>query len=52
MIGKSRIALMEYTSMPRLELATVVLSVKMNGIIKKEMAIDQSTFGRTVKLLY
>ena len=52
MIDKSRIALMEYTSMPRLELATAVLSVKMNGIIKKEMAIDQSTFGRTVKLLY
>ena len=52
MIGKSRIALMEYTSMSRLELATAVLSVKMNGIIKKEMAIDQSTFGRTVKLLY
>ena len=52
MIGKSRIALMEYASTPRLELATAVLSVKMIGVIKKELAIDQSTFGRTVNLLY
>ena len=31
---------MKYTSLPRLELAAAVLSVKMAGIIKKELAID------------
>ena len=39
-MGKSRVAPMKYTSIPRLELATAVLSVKMAGIIKKELAID------------
>ena len=32
---KSRVASMKYTSIPRLELAVAVLSVKMAGIIKK-----------------
>ena len=31
---------MKYTSIPRLDLAAAVLSVKMAGIIKKELAID------------
>ena len=39
-MGKSRAAPMKYTSIPRLELAAAVLSVKMAGIIKKELAID------------
>ena len=38
--GKSWVAPMKYTSIPRLELAAAVLSVKMAGIIKKELAID------------
>ena len=39
-MGKSRVAPMKYTSIPRLELAAAVLLVKMTGIIKKELAID------------
>ena len=39
-MGKSRVAPMKYTSILRLELAAAVLSVKMAGIIKKELAID------------
>ena len=31
---------MKYTSIPRLELAATALSVRMAGIIKKELAID------------
>ena len=38
-MGKSRVAPMKYTSIPRLELAAAILSVKMAGIIKKELAI-------------
>ena len=39
-MGKSRVTPMKYTSIPRLELAAAALSVKMAGIIKKEVAID------------
>ena len=39
-LGKSRVAPMTYTSIPRLELTAAVLSVKMAGIIKKELAIN------------
>ena len=37
---KSRVPLMKYTSTPRLELVTDVLSVKMVDVIKKELTID------------
>ena len=39
-MGKSTVAPMKYTSIPRLELTAAVLSVKMAGIIKKELATD------------
>ena len=39
-MGKSRVATIKYTSIPRHELAAAVLSVKMAGIIKKELTID------------
>ena len=39
-MGKSGVAPIKYTSIPRLELAAAALSVKMAGIIKKELAID------------
>ena len=38
-MGKYRVAPMKYTSIPRLELAAAILSVKMARIIKKELAI-------------
>ena len=40
MLSKSRVDPMKYTSIPRLELAAAALSVRMAGIIKKELAID------------
>ena len=41
MVGKSRVAPMKYIYIPRLELAAAVLSVKMAGIIREELAIDR-----------
>ena len=38
--SKSRVVPMKYASIPRLRLAAAVLSVKMDGIIKKELTID------------
>ena len=39
-MGKSRVSPMKFTSIPRFEIAAAVLSVKMAGFIKKELAID------------
>ena len=38
--AKSQVAPMKYTSMPRLELAAAVLSIKMSGLVKKELGFD------------
>ena len=39
-MGKSMVVPMKYTSIPSLELAAAVISVKMESMIKKELAID------------
>ena len=39
-MGKSRVAPMKYTYIPRLALAAAVLSVIIAGIIKKELTIN------------
>ena len=40
-MGKSRVAPTKYTSIPRLEPAAAVLSIKVTGMIKKELAIEE-----------
>ena len=39
-IEKSQVAPMKYTSMPRLELAAAVLSIKISGLVKKDLGFD------------
>ena len=38
---KSRVTPTKYTSIPRLELAAAVFSIKVAGMIKKELAIEE-----------
>ena len=40
-MGKSRVTPTKYTSIPRLELAAAVLSIKVASMIKKELAIEE-----------
>ena len=52
-MGKSRVAPMKYTYIPRLALVAAVLSVIIAGIIKKELTINHVSeyFSTTLKLL-
>ena len=53
MIGKSRVNLVKYLSIPRLELTAATLSIKMSKLIKKELHIEdyEETFWIDMKVI-
>ena len=52
-MGKSRVNLVKYLSIPRLELTVATLSIKMSKVIKKELHIEdyEETFWTDMKVI-
>ena len=52
--GKSRVALVKYVSIPRLELTAAILSVKLSDMLRESwiFLLHQESFGHIVNLFW